>query len=354
MNCQLVITAVKRINIPHKTFTRKVCSPPRKFTTTVVVKSSKPNHPVIISRQYLNELRQNSAHRGPLKSSNNKSGSDKPWPKNWRIFGYTVFCLSIPCSFATYTVEQNWIREYLLENTTYGKDAIAFLRNNFGHKILYHPELDSTSNSYIELKEERYFDHDNDLPSTQTSQDGINEHLEYPSYRVEVMLNDGLSFCTVLKGNILMNLESLKQAFQGSTYLDENERDIRIAIEFLDDEEYDNQEENSLTQFDEEVVGTNKTALGKSEVRTLSSSFSTWHHFPTANDDTTATSNILSDKEMEISKLQHREQELTTMLDDKNCTASVDELINELKDVQKALYKVKGKWIRWGWVSLFK
>ena len=338
MTYQLILTTIRRMNIPHLQNKYTLCTTTRKLTT---------KRPIITSRQYKNELlSKRPPTTKPPKPNHIIPDSEKPWPKGWQILGYTVLVLTIPCSVATYIVENHWIREYLLENTNhYVKDMISFLRENFGPRVWYYPEL---KDGFVEMKEEHYFDYMNDYPMVHKAEIEIEDLMDYSNYRVEVMLNQGLSFCYVLKGSIIMNLESLKDALNVSTILD-GDKDVSISVDFLDDDNYE--EELTSTTPDE----IKETKDNHTQIRKVSSAFSTWHHFPPAGstDLTMTNTGAMSEKEMKISKLEYREKELNALLNDKDCTASVDDLISELKDVRRDLYRLKGKWVRWGWVSLF-
>lgn len=372
-------------NIPiNKTFVLKAYQhhhrhpPLRKFTTTMAAKTSqKQNQPIIISRQYKNELLANrpQSRQQQLKSTRKiaNESEEKPWPMHWQILGYSLVMLTIPVSIATFAVESYTFRDYILENNIlYGQEIISFLREHFGPQIMHYPELslEENNDSFISQKEQRYFNYTNDAPSIQISQNNIeNEFMN--DQRVEVMLNNGLSLCYLLKGNVLMNMDSLKDALQASIIFDNDgsdhdDRDVRVTLDFLDHDDgiegFDNNNElieiGSINNYD----ATQKSII--KEIRKASSAFSTWHYFPNTNNNnatsTTSTSKnnndvkLLSDKEIQISKFQYREKELLTELNDNFSTKSIDELMNELNYVRKELYKLEGRWMRWGWVSLFR
>ena len=57
----------------------------------------------------------------------------------------------------------------------------------------------------------------------------------------------------------------------------------------------------------------------------------------------------MSEKEIQISKLKHRQEELLKELNDNFSTKSID----ELNVVRRELHRLEGRWTRWYWISLF-
>ena len=57
----------------------------------------------------------------------------------------------------------------------------------------------------------------------------------------------------------------------------------------------------------------------------------------------------MSEKETQISKLKHRQEELLKELNDNFSTKSID----ELNGVRRELHRLEGRWTRRCWISLF-
>eukprot|EP00980_Cylindrotheca_fusiformis_P013915 scaffold3618_cov129-Cylindrotheca_fusiformis.AAC.15 len=337
----------------------------RQCATTTTTTTATMNRLVVSRRAWKAHL-EKFPPKQKTKPETNAGGTEKPWPRNVRIAGYVAAAITIPYTTVWFIVSNPNLREIFFSNNT----ILDRLRTHFG-------TVEWDAQSYVDRRKTKiinpgYYQ----LPQEWSFRERQMEEEIKKRNSTKVLANLYLFSSTTsddheeitkqVDASTLANKESLQKAFHiglstttATTTTAAEAEDIQhgsataMAIDFEDYDDDDEQRSSSkeevelygLEDYHPPMQNENDNDVTR-QMRKRTHTFSNWYHVSTTTPSSTnnqSSNKLMSDVDLEVSRLEYTVAELEKDLNDPNCTRDIDDMTNELKEARRDLSKLKWK-----------
>jgi hypothetical protein len=256
---------------------------------------------------------------------------EKPWPRNMQLAGYAAVAVFVPYSALWFISSDTSLREYF-------KDIIPFdkIRGHFG-------ESEWDAQSYEdkisgEPLDPRYLRLPEEMSFAERQRQAKIEELNSAEVTVNVYLLDSSSSQTTIRapGSVPANPEKLLELVGSQVEHDKGS----VAIDF--EEDLDKNAANTSDQlYADEMTHDFALEDPTKDLLRQTHTFSTWYYQRPAQEEQPAGK--VTDRDMEISRLDYTIDKLQKDLKDPACTRDRDDMTEELKQAKSSLSKLRWK-----------
>ena len=311
-------------------------------------------HPIVISRRAWEAHKRKIPSQPRSKKSKKDPVDDKPWPRSVQIAGYLAATTLIPYTVIWFVVSNPTLREFFGDYL-----PLTQLRSHFG-------EVEFDAMSYVDDVDRQeqnvpmdvnYSQFPGEFPYEIRKQQQQIKAIEEKDLkaRLYVILNSTSQqehSTTRVPGSTKATSNTLRSFISGygtGSISGDSSNNPPVAVDFIDDDddpgsdslEYDLGRSLSLAQNESSNSGKSLPAL---PLLQKTYTYSSWFYQPVqSGQDVENEPKVLSQREVEMSRLEYTIDQLQKDLKDPTCTRDMDDMRAELNQAKSELSRLKWK-----------